>query len=267
MDSVNQLVSYIANSLQYYSVGIPAILFFLVIILVFQTVLRRSIGKQTLKECHEVGGYYLAIVGGLYGVLLGLIVVDSLTKFESAANTVDTESRSIVAIHALASRFPSKKETIQKNVNDYLNEVVDVEWNLMGNDKSSSIARQNIYNLAEDILKIEPETENQKAVYPVMLTELISLWENRRHRIRKAEFGIPSVEWAVLLIGAAITIIFTTFFFIESHAIHQLMTAMITLLISMNLYLILLFGEPFSGDVRIQNSFEQARRVINGDFN
>jgi hypothetical protein len=32
------------------------------------------------------------------------------------------------------------------------------------------------------------------------------------------------------------------------------MTGMMTLLVSMSLYLILLFGDPFSGDMRVSNS-------------
>ena len=266
VDQLTNLMSNIVNSLQYFRVGIPAIGMFLLLVILFQITLRRALGREILKECHEVGGYYLSIVGGLYGVLIGLIVVDSLTKFETASNTVDIESRSVVAIYALAAKFPEHRDAIQGNIKNYLDEVINVEWDLMEKEKSSSNARQKIYALAQSIFDIEPVTENQKAIFPVLVTEMISLWENRRLRIRKAEFGIPNVEWAVLLVGAAITIIFTTFFFIESGAIHLLMTVMIALLISMSLYLILLFGEPFSGDVKVQNAFQNAKNVIYGNF-
>jgi hypothetical protein len=266
MGRIIQFISAAPESLQYFRFAIPTIVIFLIAVILFQIFLRRMVGKNTLRECHEVGGYYLSLVGGLYGVLIGLIVVDSLTKFESASVTVDSESRSLIAIHTLASLFPEQKLSIQTNVKEYLDEVIDAEWALMERDKSSPLAAEKIFSIAKSILKVEPQTENQKATYPVMLSEMVSMWESRRHRIRKSEFGIPYVEWAVLIIGGIITIIFTCFFFIESHTIHLLMTAMISLLISMSLYLILLFGEPFSGDVKVQNSFLQARKIINGQF-
>lgn len=266
MDQFSSFIGDVSGSLQYFRVGVPAIVLFLFMVVLFQIFLRRIIGKETLKQCHEVGGYYLALVGGLYGILIGLIVVDSLTKFEAASNTVDNESRSLIAIHTLASLFPEHKSAIQRNVQEYLNEVLDAEWALMEKNRSSPIARNKIYGIVQSVLRVEPKTENQKATYPVMLSEMVSMWESRRHRVRKSEFGIPRVEWVVLLVGAVITIVFTCFFFIESHAIHLLMTTLISLLISMSLYLILLFGEPFSGDVKVQNSFNQARKIIDGNF-
>lgn len=56
----------------------------------------------------------------------------------------------------------------------------------------------------------------------------------------------------MLILGASIAIIFTYFFIIDSHFIHLVMTGM-TPLVSMSLYLMLLFGDPFSGDMRVSN--------------
>lgn len=37
---------------------------------------RRYIHLDNLRKCHEVGGYLLSVVGTMYAVLLGLVVVD-----------------------------------------------------------------------------------------------------------------------------------------------------------------------------------------------
>lgn len=45
--------------------------------------------------------------------------------------------------------------------------------------------------------------------------------------------------------------LFTFFFGLENLKLQVAMTAMVAMLISLNLYLVLLFGYPFSGDIRI----------------
>lgn len=85
--------------------------------------------------------------------------------------------------------------------------------------------------------------------------------KNRCARKRATIFRIPTAEWVVLILGASIAIIFTYFFIIDSHFIHLVMTGM-TLLVSMRLYLILLFGDPFSGDMRVSNSGLLLAQVI-----
>jgi hypothetical protein len=76
--------------------------------------------------------------------------------------------------------------------------------------------------------------------------------------------GIPVAEWVILILGAIITLIFTLFFTIDSQGIHLLMTGMIALLIFVSLYLVLMFGAPFSGDMRVSNhGLVIAQKIMN----
>jgi len=67
----------------------------------------------------------------------------------------------------------------------------------------------------------------------------------------------------ILIIGAAITISFTFFFTIETQGIDIVMRAMATVLIAMSLYLVLLFGSPFGGDLKVSDEpFSIVRDII-----
>jgi hypothetical protein len=55
----------------------------------------------------------------------------------------------------------------------------------------------------------------------------------------------------VLCTGAVITVVFTYLFRLESLRVQVAMTGMIALLIALNLYLVVLFARPFSGDLHI----------------
>ena len=250
-------------SLDRYYVGIPVIILGILLAITCQTLLKKYLGKETIKECHEVGGYYLAIVGTFYAVLVGLVVVDTLSRFQKAEMATELEGKSIIAMHTIIKQFPEKEKEIKGSLKEYTDEVINVEWKSMEKHEYSAKAHDLLFKVINSVISIEPKTENQKALYPIITNELINFWENRRTRTRATNLGLPVAEWTVLILGASITIIFTYFFFIESHFVHLLMTGMMTLLVSMSLYLILLFSEPYSGDLKVSDkSFVLARTLI-----
>jgi len=84
------------------------------------------------------------------------------------------------------------------------------------------------------------------------MQQALELRDERRARTSMALYRLPVIEWIVLCTGAVITIVFTYFFRLESHRIQLAMTGMVALLIALNLYLIVLFAAPYSGDLRVK---------------
>ncbi|MEK8095551.1 hypothetical protein WOC76_24140 [Methylocystis sp. IM3] len=238
-------------ALDHYPVGVAAIALSVAIVLACQIAMRKIISPETLKKAHEVGGYYLALVGTFYAVLLGLVVLDAMAKFQTAEKTVQNEAKALLSILSLAEQFPREQASIKAFVRDYAREVAADEWARMEKGEISQRAQNDLLALAHLVKGLDPKTQNQQSVHAAMLSESISLWESRLERTRVSNFGVPSAEWTVLLVGALITIAFTFFFTIESHGIHLIMRGMVTLLIAMSLYLVLLFGSPFSGDLKV----------------
>ncbi len=77
--------------------------------------------------------------------------------------------------------------------------------------------------------------------------------ENRRERADQAKYGIPVIEWISLITGAVITIIFAYFFTTNAFITQLFMTGLIAQIISFNRYLVLVFGEPFGGDLSVSD--------------
>ena len=242
---------YIITHLDYYWVGVPAIIVATILILYAQILVKKYVGIEAIKKCHEVGGYYLAMVGTFYAVLLGLIVIDAMTRFQQAEKNIAVEASSLIKIYIVADRFPEQKVQLEKIIEEYTQEITEVEFPLKGEGKISSKATDLAFSMLQTVKIIEPVTENQKAIYPNLLSLLSDFLDSRRDRIRNANIGEPTVEWIILIIGAAITITYTFFFTMESNSIHLIMRGMATLMILMSLYLILLFGTPFSGDLKV----------------
>ena len=232
----------------------PAIFVAIIGILYVQVALRKHFGAEIIEKCHEVGSYYLSMVGTFYAVLLGLVVVDAMTKFKEAQVAVDREVASLVRIYSSAERFPERRYRLENDVRNYVDEVVNVEFPMMESQGlPDNKARDLALKIMQTVKSIEPVTENQKAVFPILLTEVTDLLTTRWERTRGPNLGEPLVEWVILIVGGILTIVLTFFFTIESQGIHMFMRAAVALTILMSLYLTFLFGSPFSGDLKVSS--------------
>jgi len=251
-------------SIDKFHTGFIVLILVIIVAVAGQIIVKKLMGRDNLVLCHEVAGYYLSIVGALYAVTLGLVVFDSMSKFQATSETVEQEASAIVSVYTLADQLPAgDRTTIKALAEQYVDEVIDNEWSLMERGDKSMKARYIVFSLLEKVKAVEPVTENQKGIFPVILEQSLSIWNNRRLRTNQSDNGIASIEWVILISGAVITVIFTYFFTISIHKVQLFMTGMVTAVIAMNLYLVLLFGEPFSGDLKISHDpFLVAQKFI-----
>src|SRR5271154_3929045 len=71
---------------------------------------RRTVGVASLAKCHDVGGSLLSVIGTMYAVLLGLIIVDSMGKFEVAKQNAQQEANALADVFFLANQYPEKSK-------------------------------------------------------------------------------------------------------------------------------------------------------------
>jgi hypothetical protein len=230
--------------------------------------IRRWFDLEQLRPYHDVAGNMFAVGGTLYAVLLGLVVVDAMGTFQTARFTVEKEADALANVFLLAEQLPAEKSTlIQSLCGSYAAEVVDHEWPMMDQGKIHKEALRLSLRLMREVSDFEPTSENQKAIYPVLLQQVLDQRDERRMRTSIALHGLPAIEWLVLCVGAVITIVFTYFFRLESYRAQLAMTGMVSLLIALNLYLVALFGTPFSGDLRVHPDPFKADLKVFGDLN
>ncbi|NCY01386.1 MAG: DUF4239 domain-containing protein [Planctomycetia bacterium] len=226
----------------------------IVLSLAILTAVRRLFSAETLREGHDLTGAMLAIVGTLYAVLLGLVVVDAMARFERAMDIVQLESNSLGDVFLLASRLPQpQRERVQNLCRSYAKQVVEVEWPAMERARMSVVARQTALSLAKALDDFEPQTEAHKTVYPAILENVALLWDQRRERAGTALYGIPVVEWVVLGLGAAVLVFFAGLFSVGSPRLQIVVTSLMAVVIGLNLYLVCLFGYPFAGELSVSH--------------
>ncbi len=237
-------------------VGIFVIIVVIILSLVLQQQIQARFDKRKLEICHEVGGYYMSAVGTLYAIILGLVVNDASVKYDDARKYIEQETNALVQVYAGANSLSeASKMSIRGKINDYVRDVINVEWDKMALREASITTVTIFTSLTKEIGLIEPVTENQKAIYPRILDSIVSAAENRRGRIYINDYGMQSVEWISMIIGGVITISFTMFFIIDNIVAQKIMTIMISLILSMNLYIAYLLNNPFSGGLRLPDLY------------
>lgn len=231
--------------------------------------LQRCFDQRVLRDCHGVTGNLLAVVGTLYAVMLGLVVVDAMVRFERAIDVVQAESTALADVHIMAERIPEPfRATVQQASRDYAVAVVETEWERLATHGEASMeARRAGLRVLRSLDGYEPATESQKALYPMLVQEMQAVWDHRRERISTAHYGVPAVEWAALLLGALVTVTFGGLFPVGHVRFHLLLTALASLVMVLNLYLISLFGYPFGGDLRVSDQpFRTDIRLFDGMY-
>jgi len=223
-----------------------------------QMTFRKLLGPRRLKSCHEVGGYYFSVVGTFYAVLVGLIIFDAQARFDDAKKDVESEASALFMIHLHAARLPQPQGAeIQSLVKIYANRVIDYEWETMKNGYRDDVARGLLVDVSKKVDAIEPKSEGQGIVYDKVQDELTTAWTMRRERISHVEYRLPDLEWEVLLIGGMVTVVFSYFFVLESLWMQASMTALMSLVIAFNIYVVVELSNPYLGRIVVsKNPFQ-----------
>lgn len=152
---------------------------------------------------------------------------------------------------------------LQHDIQHYVEEVTSNEWSSMEHDSFSEKALAMMAGLIKDTIELNPISERQKSTYEILVNAVTDASESRRGRINISNYGMQPIEWMSLLIGGAITIVFTFFFNVENLVAHMLMTTMVSLILAMNLYLVYLLNHPFTGGLSLPpDQFEVLKKAI-----
>jgi hypothetical protein len=218
---------------------------------------QRLVATERRKEHNDVAGFIYAVVGVSYAVLLGLMLIAVWEQWNAAEEVASDEANELAGIFYFAHALPQPEgRNIQKLARSYGRVVVEEEWPLMEQGRTSPKAWATLDELRGTILGLDPPTTAQQTPYSQerynqILEQLHGLGDARRERLLAAGEGLPTILWVVLIGGGVITIAFTYLFGLENTLVHTLMVAALAVVLSLSLFSIAALDHPFRGDVRI----------------
>ena len=218
-------------------------------------VVRHQVPLKTLKDNQDVAGFVIAVVGVIYAVLLAFVVVIVWEDFGSADTTASHEAAAVGDLYRDAVGVGGTQGLrLETAVRTYATSVEDSEWPYMAVHQSEDPDTEYALNVVWKNVNHLSEPANATAADFVQaaIRDASTATEERRSRILESSSQIPGTLWAVLIVGAIVTIAFTYLFGVDTLWHHALMVAALATLIALSLLVILTLNLPYTGDVAVK---------------
>ena len=221
-------------------------------------------GHEKRQEHTDVAGFIFAGVAVLYAVLLAFVVILGWETLNSAHATTYTEADQLSNIYWIGRSLPAPQgRAIQDLTLRYAHTVIDKEWPLMNEGKTSPEAQDLLTQLRADVFRFSPRTRQQQVLYEQAVVSVNGLTAARRDRIDAMTEEAPEPIWVALIVGAVITISFCLLFGVKNRVVHIGMVLAVTALITICLILVKDMQYPFAGSPHVgPEAFEVFLRAI-----
>jgi hypothetical protein len=221
-----------------------------------------------IRQAHNAatGTIYSALYV-MFGVTLGFSLLLVWQQYDAAEKMAGSEAAHVEQLYQLAGGFPEpERGEVQEIVVSYARVVVEEEWPLMHEGRTSPRAAEHADELRDSIQDFQPRTEAEQALRSEGLTQLDELDEARALRLLEVREGLPPILWAVLIVGGVLTVGFTYLFGMETRWLHMLAVAALAVIVTLIIYSIAVLDFPYNGDLRVgPEAFELVLRRIEGD--
>lgn len=227
-------------------------------------VVRRFVPFSVRDSHNAAAGMIYAALYVMFGLSVGFSLFLVWQQFETSRTTAEDEANNVLQVYALAVKFPEpERSRVQGLVTSYARTVVEDEWPLMQQGRTSPRASDLIIELRASVEDFQPHTEAGSDLYSETLTQVDQLEEERALRLLDIREGIPVVLWVVLVTGGTLTVVFTYIFGMREAWLHGLTVSALTVLIALLLFIIGTLNHPFDGDARVRpDAFEAALHTM-----
>lgn len=215
---------------------------------------RKRYESDVLKENHEVAAVIFNAFGILYAVVVAFVVFVVWGRYDDASKNFELEASQTADIFFISKAFPdSTSKQIKQALYEYGSSVTEDEFLNMSRGQASPKTIDAVKKLNQIFLGMDVKTLPNTIVYEEAFKRLNDLGQYRRLRVFAAKDGVPTVIWIVLILGAMIMVSYTYFFTIRRALPQNLMTAALTITLTLILFLVFILDHPFSGSTSVSS--------------
>jgi hypothetical protein len=191
-------------------------------------------------------------IGVFYGITVGLIAVGVWNTYTSASGLVSSEATSIASLYRDVSGYPSPlRDELREKLREYTVFLINEAWPAQkkGVVPAGGAAMMDDFQIR--LHSFEPASQGQMALHAETLHAYNKLIEYRRLRIDAVNSGLSQTMWAVIWLGAAISIGVAYFYRIEDGKLHAALVVLMAGFLALVLFMITINDKPFFGYVSI----------------
>lgn len=217
-----------------------------------QVVLRRAWPRLVEGEHNEVAGFLIAVVGVIYAVLVGFVIIGVWERYEDARHGVEAEAAALGDLVADAAVMGDDHgAAVAASVGSYTDELATVEWPAMTEGGRSDRATDLLQDLRLSIFAMEPSTSGEALAVEAQLDAVRAAADLRNERLSGNASGLPAALWVVLVVAGLVAAGFAALFGLHDRAMHFLMVGSTAAMIALTVAVVVLLDFPFAGDLSI----------------
>lgn len=195
-------------------------------------------------------------IGVFYGITVGLIAVGVWTTYSNASDLVSKEATSIGTLYRDVSGYPEPiRDELRSKLREYTVFIIEKAWPAQkaGNGQRLDSGTTLMDEFQAKLYTFQPSNPGQAALHSETLGAYNKLIEYRRLRIDAVNGGLSATMWAVIWVGAIISIGVAYFFNIPDLKLHVILVALMAGFLAMVLFMITINDKPFFGHVSVSS--------------
>ena len=216
---------------------------------------QRAVPYSRLLKHNDVAGFLFSMIGVIYAVVLGFVVIVVWEKYDTAVANALAEESALSDIYRIVSALPEPFEkTVRVQIREYGQLMVQKEWPAMRASTESKEAQLKGEQIAFALENFHPANAGQSNIHQASISLEQKFLDARRERLRENEGTVLPILWWTLILGALATVGFTYFFGTENQRMQLTMTGVVAVLLATMFVLIIEFDRPFSGSISVPPS-------------
>jgi hypothetical protein len=187
-------------------------------------------------------------IGVFYGITVGLIAVGVWNTNTAAAELVSREASSIGSLYRDVSGYPSPlREELQGKLREYTVFIINEAWPAQQKGHHNFRGTPIMDEFQSKLYAFQPANAGQVALHNETVTAYNKLIDYRQLRIDAVNSGLSSTMWAVIWIGAAISIGVAYFYQIIDGKLHAVLIFLMAGFLALVIFMITINDRPFYG--------------------
>lgn len=204
---------------------------------------------------NAVVGVTCALLSVIYAVLTGITAL-YLTNINSyTADAVQREANAVADLYRDSAWLPeTTQKQIQSKLQNYLHQVIDVEWPQMKSGQKVSMQGDLILNaVAADLKNQLQPSPSELVMTREILNEIRTLYDARHQRINMSYSQLSPETWVVIFIGTVL-MLFVNYLYGMNFYLHIYVVVVSALMLASMLFLLITLDRPFQGEFAIDST-------------
>ena len=216
-------------------------------------ILQRTWAPEARRKHNDVVGPSVNVIGTTYAVLVAFMLSGVWSNFRLAESNAEQESNSLVNVFRIASGLAAEdRDRLHQLARQYAQDMLEREWPAMHDGRDNLGGHRAVSQLWEALNRVEPKTAAQQIALDHAISELSRMTEFRRVRQLQSRSQLPPLLWAVLIVGAMVTVGVSCLYGVDDLKLHIIQVFSLTFLIVLVLVAIGNIDMPFRGSVTVK---------------